>query len=66
MNNSNSQETTTIKIQTSEANANRWSTSARRLGISRNQYILSLIGNPRPPFAPTFSVDQDLAGTTNR
>ena len=65
MDNSNSKETTTIKIQTTEANANRWSTSARRLGISRNQYILSLIGDPRPPLAPTFAINQDFAGTTD-
>ena len=66
MNNSNSKDTTTIKIQTTEANANRWSTSARRLGISRNQYILSLIGDPRPPLASAFAVDQDFASSTNR
>ena len=67
MTNSNSPEKTTIKIQTTEANATRWTTSAQRLGFrSRNDYLLSLLGNPRPPLAPTSSFNQDSTGSRNR
>ena len=34
---------TTIKIQTSVQNARTWTNQAKRLGISRNDFLLSLI-----------------------
>jgi hypothetical protein len=46
---SSNENKTTIKIQTSQANAKRWKTSAARLGLSRNDYLLALLGNPTQP-----------------
>lgn len=39
---------TTIKIQTNAKNAKTWTNQAKRLGISRNDYLLSLIDSPDP------------------
>lgn len=37
---------TTIKIQTNPDTARTWTAQAKRLGISRNDYLLSLIDSP--------------------
>jgi len=46
MTNCDSEKKTTIKIQCPPQFATRLTTSAKRLGVSRNDYLLSLIGQP--------------------
>ncbi len=46
-------EKTIVKIQTSDENAKRWAVSASRLGMSRNDYLLTLLGNSLIPLPLT-------------
>jgi len=42
---------TTIKLVTTPENATRWKASAKKLGLSRNQFLLALIKGGQTPVA---------------
>ena len=44
--------TQTLKLQVPGAVADRWSASASRLGVSRNQYLVNLIQTNEPAVIP--------------
>lgn len=44
--------TQTLKLQVPGAIADRWSVSASRLGLSRNQYLVNLIQTNEPAVIP--------------
>lgn len=44
--------TQTLKLQVPGAVADRWSASASRLGLSRNQYLVNLIQTNEPAVIP--------------
>jgi hypothetical protein len=44
--------TQTLKLQVPGAIADRWSASASRLGVSRNQYLVNLIETNEPKVIP--------------
>ena len=42
---------TTVKVVTTTEQANRWKASAKKLGLSRNQFLLALIKGGQTPVA---------------
>jgi hypothetical protein len=62
----NSTQKTTIKLQCPPQQAKQFSVSASRLGISRNDYLLSLIGNPSTPLAKATTIGQELSRSVGR
>ena len=65
MTNTNSPDTTTIKLQCPADQVSRWTASAQRLGMSRNKMLVDLLNSfPVSSVAPT--INQNLSGSGNR